>query len=130
MALAAVSIFFFFKQKTAYEMALAIFRQQAMALGRLFTMAANFLDPDAYFLGGGVVEAAPHFRDWFFAEVRAHTVLREEQARVAEISLVPELDMAGARGSAYAARDWLTGHAHPVKPATLLSPAVIPGSAG
>jgi hypothetical protein len=53
--------------------------------------------------------------------VRAHTVLREEQARVAEISLVPELDMAGARGSAYAARDWLTGPADPVKPATLLS---------
>src|SRR2546429_747614 len=102
-------------------MALAIFRQQAMALGRLFTMAANFLDPDAYFLGGGVVEAAPHFRDWFFAEVRAHTVLREEQARVAEISLVPDLDMAGARGSAYAARDWLVGQSHQVKPATLLS---------
>src|SRR5260370_41615492 len=78
-------------------MALAIFRQQAMALGRLFTIAANFLDPDAYFLGGGVVEAAPHFRDWFFAEVRANTVLREEQARAAEISLVPDLDMAGAR---------------------------------
>src|SRR5690242_21820477 len=94
MALAAVSIFFFFKQKTAYEMALAIFRQQAMAIGRLFTIAANFLDPDEYFLGGGVVEAAPHFRDWFFAEVRAHTVLREEQARAAKISLVPDLDMA------------------------------------
>ena len=29
------------------EMALAIFRQQATAIGRLFTMAANFLDPDA-----------------------------------------------------------------------------------
>jgi glucokinase len=89
-------------------MALAIFRQQAMALGRLFTMAANFLDPDAYFIGGGVVEAAPHFRDWFVAEVRANTVLREEQAKVAEISLVPHLDMAGARGSAVAALAWLT----------------------
>jgi predicted NBD/HSP70 family sugar kinase len=88
-------------------MALAIFRQQAVALGRLFTIAANFLDPDAYFLGGGVVEAAPHFRDWFLGEVRAHTVLREEQAKVAEISLVPDLDMAGARGSAVAARHWL-----------------------
>ena len=103
------------------EMALAIFRQQAMAIGRLFTTAANFLDPDAYFLGGGVVEAAPHFRDWFFAEVRAHTFLREEQARAAEISLVPDLDMAGARGSAYAARDWLIGQGHQVRPATLLS---------
>jgi glucokinase len=87
-------------------MALTIFRQQAIALGRLFTIAANFLDPDAYFLGGGVVEAAPHFRDWFFAEVRANTVLREEQARAAEIILVPHLDMAGARGSAVAAHDW------------------------
>jgi predicted NBD/HSP70 family sugar kinase len=29
------------------EMALAIFRQQALALGQLFTIAANFLDPDA-----------------------------------------------------------------------------------
>jgi hypothetical protein len=41
--------------------------------------------------------------------VRAHTVLREEQVRAAEICLVPDLDMAGARGSAYAARDWLIG---------------------
>jgi glucokinase len=103
------------------EMALAIFRQQAMALGRLFTIAANFLDPDEYFLGGGVVEATPHFRDWFFAEVRAHTVLREEQARAAEISLVPDLDMAGARGSAYAARDWFISRGQQAKPATLLS---------
>ena len=103
------------------EMALAIFRQQAMALGRLFTIAANFLDPDEYFLGGGVVEARPHFRDWFFAEVRVHTILREEQARAAEISLVPDLDMAGARGSAYAARDWLISQGQRVRPATLLS---------
>jgi glucokinase len=101
------------------EMALAMFRQQAIALGRLFTMAANFLDPDAYFLGGGVVEAAPHFRDWFFAEVRAHTVLREEQARAAEISLVPDLDMAGARGSAYAARGWLVSQGQQVSSAAL-----------
>jgi glucokinase len=102
------------------EMALAIFRQQAIAIGRLFTVAANFLDPDAYFLGGGVVEAAPHFRDWFFAQVRANTVLREEQARVAEISLVPDLDMAGARGSAYAARDWFIGQGQQVRPGAFL----------
>jgi glucokinase len=90
-------------------LALAIFRQQAMALGRLFTIAANFFDPGVYFLGGGVVEAAPHFRDWFLAEVRANTVLREEQAKAAEIALVPDLDMAGARGSAIAAFDWFIG---------------------
>jgi len=84
-------------------LALGIFEQQAMALGRLFTIAANFTDPDAYFVGGGVVEAAPHFRDWFLDRVREHTALREEQEQVAHIALVPDLDMAGARGSAIAA---------------------------
>ena len=91
------------------EMALAIFRQQAMALGRLFTMAANFLDPDAYFLGGGVVEAAPAFREWFLAAVRENTYLREEQARVARFELVPDRDMAGARGAALAAMETVPG---------------------
>jgi len=46
-------------------------------------------------------------------------VLREEQARAAEISLVPDLDMAGARGSAIAARDWLVGVDTGVQPAGL-----------
>lgn len=80
-----------------------IFAQQAMALGRLFTTAANFTDPLAYFVGGGVVEAPPEFRDWFLAHVRQGTTLRPEQAAVAEFALVPDLDMAGARGSALAA---------------------------
>jgi glucokinase len=84
-------------------LAIGIFRQQAMALGRLFTIAANFTDPDVYFVGGGVVEAAPHFRDWFLEQVRDHTSLREEQRRAASVALVPDLDMAGARGSAIAA---------------------------
>lgn len=84
-------------------LALRIFEQQAMALGRLFTIAANFLDPSAYFLGGGVVETAPKFRHWFLAKVREHTVLRDEQAGAATFGLVPDLDMAGARGSAVAA---------------------------
>jgi glucokinase len=85
------------------ELARHVFEQQAMALGRLFTIAANFTDPDAYFLGGGVVETAPDFRDWFLERVRAHTVLRDEQRRVAAFALVPDLDMAGARGAAVAA---------------------------
>jgi predicted NBD/HSP70 family sugar kinase len=84
-------------------MALKIFEQQAMALGRLFTIAANFTDPNAYFVGGGVVEAAPHFRDWFLATIREHTTFREEQERVASFALVPDRDMAGARGAALAA---------------------------
>jgi predicted NBD/HSP70 family sugar kinase len=76
-----------------------------MALGRLFTIAANFTDPSAYFVGGGVVETGPSFREWFLDKVREYTVLREEQARVASFALVPDLDMAGARGAAIAARD-------------------------
>jgi glucokinase len=88
-------------------LALKIFEQQAIAIGRLFTIAANYSDPDTYFLGGGVVESAPKFRQWFLAKVREHTALREEQARVATLALVPDLDMAGARGAAIAALDAL-----------------------
>jgi len=88
-------------------LALRIFEQQAMAIGRLFTIAANYSDPDTYFLGGGVVETTPKFRQWFLAKVRENTALREEQAGVATLALVPDLDMAGARGAAIAALDAL-----------------------
>jgi len=91
------------------EMALRIFEQQAKAIGRLFTIAANFTDPDAYFLGGGVVEAAPHFREWFLAKVRENTALREEQVRASRFEMVPDLDMAGARGAAIAALERIHG---------------------
>ena len=89
------------------EMALAIFRQQAMAMGSVFSIAAKFTDPDTYFVGGGVIEAAPHFRDWFVATVKEHTRFYVEQAEIEEITLVPDLDMAGARGSAIAAAAWV-----------------------
>jgi glucokinase len=89
-------------------LALQIFEQQAMALGRLFTIAANFTDPHTYFVGGGVVETTPRFREWFLERVKAHTMLRVEQAQVASFALVPDLDMAGARGSAIAAHAALT----------------------
>jgi glucokinase len=90
-------------------LAIKIFEQQAMAVGRLFTIAANFSDPSAYFLGGGVVETAPPFREWFLTKVREHTALREEQTRVAIFALVPDLDMAGARGAAVAALESVRG---------------------
>ena len=89
------------------ELALAIFRQQAIAIARVFSIAAKFTDPDTYFVGGGVIEAAPHFRDWFVATVKEHTVFYVEQAEIASITLVPDLDMAGARGSAIAAAEWV-----------------------
>jgi glucokinase len=84
-------------------LALEILGQQAMALGRLFTIASNFIDPSAYFVGGGVVEASPKFREWFLAQVREHTLLRYEQLKVATFALIPDRDMAGARGAALAA---------------------------
>jgi glucokinase len=86
-------------------LALAVFGQQAKAIGKLFTMAANFTDPAAYFLGGGVVEADPRFGQWFLDTVREHTSLRQEQTAAATFALVPDLDMAGARGAAVAALD-------------------------
>lgn len=87
-------------------MALNVFRQQAMAVGRVFSIAAKFTDPDTYFVGGGVIETAPHFRDWFVSTIRENTQLYVEQAEIAEITLVADLDMAGARGSAIAAAEW------------------------
>ena len=89
------------------ELALAIFRQQAIAMAHVFSIAAKFTDPDTYFVGGGVIEAEPHFRDWFLETVREHTAFYPEQAEIAEITLVPDLDMAGARGSAIAAAAWV-----------------------
>lgn len=92
-------------------MARRIFGQQAMALGRTFALAAMFTDPGTYFVGGGVVEAGPAFSQWFLDQVRAYTTLREEQWRVVDFALVPDLDMAGARGAALAARAAVAGHA-------------------
>lgn len=89
-------------------LALKVFEQQAMALGRVFHIVSNVTDPDTFFVGGGVVETAPHFRDWFLQKVREHTSLRDEQAQRAQFALVPDLDMAGARGSAIAALDHAT----------------------
>ncbi|MDQ1632853.1 MAG: glucokinase [Frankiaceae bacterium] len=85
------------------ELASAVFRQQAKAIGALFTIVANVTDPHAFFLGGGVVEAGSAFRDWFLDEVRDATRLRDEQQAIVEFALVPDRDMAGARGAALAA---------------------------
>ena len=81
-----------------------IFEQQAMALGRLFTIAANFTDPDAYFVGGGVVEAAPALPRLVPRAACASTrAARGAGDASSTFALVPDLDMAGARGAAIAA---------------------------
>ena len=90
-------------------LALAVFGQQAQAIGQLFTIASNFTDPTAYFVGGGVVEAAPAFRQWFLNSVRENTFLRSEQMAASTFALVPDLDMAGARGAAVAALESVAG---------------------
>jgi glucokinase len=58
------------------------FRATSKAIGRMFSIAANFTDHDAYFVGGGIVEAEPHFRDWCMDIVRASTELRDEQRQI------------------------------------------------
>ena len=85
------------------ELALQIFAQQAAAIGKMFTIASNYTDPDAYFVGGGVVESDAAFRDWFLESVRTATSLRDEQRAAARFAVVADLDMAGSRGSALAA---------------------------
>ena len=54
-----------------------------------------------------MIEAAPHFRRWFLTKVKENTIFYVEQAEIADITLVPDLDMAGARGSAIAAAEWV-----------------------
>ncbi len=85
------------------ELAGRIFEQQAVAIGRLFTIVANVLDPDAYFVGGGVTDTGIEFRTRFVERVRVATQLRDEQAATATFAIVSDLDLAGARGAALAA---------------------------
>ncbi len=86
------------------EMALTIFEQQAKAIGRLFTIAANFTDPDAYFLGGGRRGGgAPLPRVVPRQGAREHGAQGRAGGGPSRLEMVPHLDMAGARGAAIAA---------------------------
>ena len=86
------------------ELALAIFRQQATAIGRLLTICMNVIDPDVCFVGGGVLEADAAFRERYLADVRAGLTYRKQQSGELVVTAVPDLDMAGARGAALAAQ--------------------------
>ena len=81
------------------EMARLIFKKQAIALAVLFDVAMQFLDLDSFFVGGGVMQTNPEFREWFLRVIREHLPLRDEQRGVG-VEMAPDGDMAGARGAA------------------------------
>jgi predicted NBD/HSP70 family sugar kinase len=77
-----------------------IFRVQARALGLFFDEMVNTFDPDALIVGGGAIETAAAFQEWFVGEIRAGMPpQRAEQADI-PIHIMPNGDTAGARGAA------------------------------
>ncbi|MSO22172.1 MAG: ROK family protein [Acidobacteria bacterium] len=89
-------------------MARQIFEKQAIALAVLFDIAMQFLDLDAFFVGGGVMQTKVEFREWFLGLLRKHLPLRDEQLGVS-VEIAPDGDMAGARGAArLALESWRT----------------------
>jgi len=76
-----------------------IFRAQAWALGAHIDQMINVFDPDAVFIGGGVIEASEDLREWYLASIRDSIPFREEQSDLT-IEIVPDGDKAGARGAA------------------------------
>lgn len=90
-------------------MARLIFRKQAIALALLFDIAMQLLDLDAFFVGGGIMQTKPEFREWFLSVLREHLPLRDEQKGVS-VDIAPDGDMAGARGAArLALESWHAG---------------------
>jgi len=81
------------------EMSRTIFRAQAWALAAHIDQMINVFDPDAVFIGGGVIEASDEMREWYIAKIRESIPFREEQSNLA-IEIVPDGDKAGARGAA------------------------------
>jgi len=81
------------------EMSRAIFRAQAWALAAHIDQMINVFDPDAVFIGGGVIEASEDLRVWYLAKIRESITFRDEQSDLS-IEIVPDGDKAGARGAA------------------------------
>jgi predicted NBD/HSP70 family sugar kinase len=81
-----------------------IFRAQTWALAAHIDQMINVFDPDAVFIGGGVVEASEDLRNWYLEGIREAIPFRAEQADL-RLAIVPDGDRAGARGVAiYAAQ--------------------------
>lgn len=81
------------------EMSREIFRAQTWALAAHIDQMINVFDPDAIFIGGGVIEASDELRRWYLDRIRESIPFRHEQTDLA-IEIVPDGDKAGARGAA------------------------------
>jgi len=82
------------------ELSREIFRVQAHAIGLFCDVMVNTFDPDAFIVGGGVLEASAEFGKWFLDEIKkGMPTQREEQAGIPIYSM-PNGDTAGARGAA------------------------------
>ena len=87
-----------------------IFRVQAHALGLFFDEMINTFDPDALIVGGGAIETAAEFQQWFVEEIRRGMPgQRLEQADI-PIYIMPNGDTAGARGAAIEALKYARSH--------------------
>ncbi len=86
------------------ELCQAIFRVQARALGLFFDQMINVFDPDALIVGGGAIEAAASFQQWFLDEIRQGFPAQREEQREIPLKIMPNGDTAGARGAAFEAR--------------------------
>lgn len=80
-----------------------IFRIQARALGLFFDQMINIFDPDALIVGGGALETAAAFQEWFLAEIRSALGTRWDEQMGVQLCVMPNGDTAGARGAAVAA---------------------------
>jgi glucokinase len=85
---------------TGDELSLEIFRVQAHALGLFFDGMVNTFDPDAFIVGGGVLEASAEFGKWFLDEIKAGMPVQREEQMDIPIYGMPNGDTAGARGAA------------------------------
>jgi predicted NBD/HSP70 family sugar kinase len=77
-----------------------IFRVQAHAIGLFCDVMVNTFDPDAFIVGGGVLEASPEFGQWFLSEIKKGMPTQREEQTGVPIYSMPNGDTAGARGAA------------------------------
>jgi len=90
-------------------LALEMFDKQAKALGLLFVQLANAFDPHIFLIGGGITESNETFRNRYLRGVK-ESFTREAfplLAQEIEIEYSGDQDMAGCRGSALLARQFV-----------------------